>query len=235
MSPLIPATEEIVITRPQPASRMPGRQARMVRKAPSRLVAIMLRQNSSDILWKARPSATPALAMQIWTGPRASTAAAILASTSASSRTSIARPNRPSPATSSSTSCRRPVIVTCTPCAANALAMARPMPVPPPVTSACFPASSMSEFSSLHVRRHPRVRRTARKLRRWGTTRHGLTDTCQVRNLPAVRFRGARKIATKPNSLTKHSCVVGSPQIGDCSNEPVVKDGYPRQVRGARR
>ena len=131
------------MTRPQSVSRMVFNDSRMVRKAPSRLVDIILRQNSISVLCTALPSAMPALGMQIWIGPWALTAAAILATTSSSLRTSIAMPVMLSPATSSSTSWRRPVMVTCAPRAARSRAMSSPMPVPPPVISACFPCRSI--------------------------------------------------------------------------------------------
>ena len=71
---------------------------------------------------KDPPSAMPALAMQIATGPRASATAAMPSRTEDSSVTSIdlrMQPRRGA-ATSSSTSARRPVIVTSAPASARA-------------------------------------------------------------------------------------------------------------------
>jgi len=86
------------------------------------------------------PSAIPALGTQICTGPFCATAFATTACVASGSVTSSASGSALQlGAASSSTSIRRPVMVTAAPWAAKACAMASPIPVPPPVMNACLP------------------------------------------------------------------------------------------------
>src|SRR4051812_44493509 len=100
-------------------------------------------QLSRVILWNGALSAIPALTTSSSIGPlmaRASSNAARIRSRSVTSH-GIAYPPTPS-ATACSGSIRRPSSDSLAPAAFRCAAAAAPMPVPPPVISACRPSSS---------------------------------------------------------------------------------------------
>ena len=85
----------------------------------------------------------PAHATVICSAPARSVAAATAAFTWSSSVTSATTHPAPSSAAASSRrACVRPQIVTVAPSAISAAALASPMPLPPPVTSAPYPSSA---------------------------------------------------------------------------------------------
>ena len=118
----------------------------MHRKPPSSTIETTARQPFGDRSSPFTTKLPAALLTRQSTRPNRSTAAATIASTWSGSRTSVgcaaARPPAASisATVSSSGSGRRPATTTDAPSRANSWAMARPIPLPPPVTSATRPS-----------------------------------------------------------------------------------------------
>ena len=125
------------MTRPKPRSIMPGSTARVRRSAPWKFT--ISRSNTSSPRRRNGPvSAPPALLTRIsigvsrrfgdWAGPMdcASVMSAVIAPRA-----------WPADNAARSAASSRPSAVTSMPAADSAAATARPMPLPPPVTSAC--------------------------------------------------------------------------------------------------
>src|SRR5215216_1248182 len=140
-----PWTEEMLTTRPQPRSYMPGSTARARRNGVSTISASMAANRSGGNSSTGATCWNPAL----------------LTSTSATR----SRPSRPagsvrsavtgvppsSPATRSAPSPSRSTTVTLAPAAASRRAQASPIPLAAPVTRAVLPSSSTSIVPSIHA------------------------------------------------------------------------------------
>ena len=136
----LPDTEARLITSPRPRATMAGRNALQTRKTPRTLMSNTSSQASTSIsVSGATGPAMPALLITIEISR--STSEAARASTEAGSATSQTRAvtRSSSPASASSGSARRPVMITEAPAPCRARVMAAPRPVPPPVTSAVRP------------------------------------------------------------------------------------------------
>src|SRR4030095_6876100 len=136
--------------------------AREKRNTLLRNTSMTLSQISSDVSCRG-PACDrfPALLTSMSTRPKVARVACTARCTSASSVTLLGTASACPPAaaiwsaTSSSSSLRRPVIVTLAPSCANVRAMAAPMPVPPPVTMVTLSASRMDvSLSGLNDRLH---------------------------------------------------------------------------------
>ena len=135
-----------------------GSAACSTRYGPRRLIAISSSQSSTSTSCRRMlRRITPALLTTACSAPYASTAARTArAASSASARspgTASARPPAASTsaATASSGSGRRPHSTTASPSAARASAVARPMPVPPPVTSATRSTAAETSRGSTRI------------------------------------------------------------------------------------
>src|SRR5581483_2741192 len=132
---------------PRPEAYMRGRQARVVRKAPSRWIASSFFHSANGNSSSGWTIWMPALLTRMSTPPNASATAAMPASTAASLVTSIATliawtPRlRSSPATASAASLLRSAIATFAPAWLYASAMALPIPLAAPVTTATLSLS----------------------------------------------------------------------------------------------
>src|SRR6516164_2745221 len=132
---------------PLPRSSMCGRNARMPRTTPSKLMANDHSQSATEICSSAPRSTTPALFIAISTCPISRSAVAPRRSTSASLDTSqcTARARLPNAAMAARVSSSRRSLTSAmtrsAPCRAMASAVPRPIPLAPPVTTATFPAS----------------------------------------------------------------------------------------------
>ncbi len=134
--------EEMVTILPHPASIMSGTTAWRQWNVPVRLTAIIRSQASALISRKSSNPSMPALVTMIPTGPNAVRTSSSVASMAARSLTSTAAPSAlpPSAATSSATAPAASPLMSSTatlfPGRARWWQMARPMPEPPPVTTA---------------------------------------------------------------------------------------------------
>ncbi len=132
---------------PSPCSTIRGRNASTPWIGPQRSTSMVQRQSAWVMSSTGPPTAMPALLNTTWTLPTAANAASAISSTASSDRTSQTRrgrrrrspaarrrPHRAPPAR-----CRRarPVL----PSTASTCAVAKPMPLAPPVTTAPLPLS----------------------------------------------------------------------------------------------
>src|SRR5829696_6476990 len=131
--------------RPYPASCIPGSAACVQLRTPFRFTAITFSHCSGVVSVKNPNSSVPALLTRMSIGGSALATAAWAEPRSVTS-SSTARPEI-SPATSVAPSRLRSPIVTCAPSAARRRAVAAPMPLAPPVTSAFLPSSLMAQGS----------------------------------------------------------------------------------------
>src|SRR6266571_4399831 len=185
--PASPATEAMLTIAPRPRSSMMRSAARVHAKVPKRWTSSMRRHSASSmrlvtpserrappmIAWKAcsvcarsrgESSPMPALLARMSTVPHSRTTRAKSASTCALSATSVGTPMavppsaRISAATRSALSRFRSATATCAPSAAKRRAIARPIPDPPPVTTATRLVSrAMRRLSTIHRRESPRA------------------------------------------------------------------------------
>ena len=142
-----PAIEPMWMIWPRPPrARMSARASRVQMQRPSTLTSSISRHCSTSPSARRPAWPRPALLTSTSTPPNRSRAAANAALTAASSRTSQARASDDSPAgsaaarTSATAGCRRPQPTTRRPSASSRLAIAAPIPLLAPVTSAVFPA-----------------------------------------------------------------------------------------------
>src|SRR6266540_1279081 len=142
MPPLpLNAAIELTLTMRPPGRRRYGRTAHAIRKLPFRFAPTTSSQTRSARSSGA-PSSMPPVPPALLTstsmvGPTSAVTQSRAACTSSRRLTSACRQRiRSSRAVCSSTSARRPRITTWSPRSARAAAIARPMPVPPPVTTA---------------------------------------------------------------------------------------------------
>ena len=148
---------------PSPLSiiRLPAAWAH--RKLPSSTIEVTALQPFGDRSSAFTTKFPAALLTRQSIRPKVSTAACISASTCSGSRTSVgsasAVPPEPSisAAVSASGSARRPATTTAAPSRENSSAMARPMPLPPPVTTATCPSNVPSASIGLAILYHARV------------------------------------------------------------------------------
>ena len=148
-------TDDVTTREPEPRGFMCLTASRKVQNTPSMLTANTYRHSCVVMSSKrVAPEPTPALANTESTWPKASTVAANASTTATSSETSTGRARTSPPceaitlAASSLRDSVLPQIATSAPACASALAIARPMPLLPPVTRATFPVRS-NRFSTL--------------------------------------------------------------------------------------
>jgi Flp pilus assembly protein TadG len=127
--PSSPTTEEMKMIRPRRRRSMPLAARLASRNEPVRLVSMTEDQSSSDIRRTSVSAVMPAFATRTSTGPCAASISTNAASTAAGSVTSQRTSRVPSGAPP-----LRVVTATWSPFATNASAIARPMPLLPPVT-----------------------------------------------------------------------------------------------------
>src|SRR5579859_3711350 len=145
---------------PRPARYMCGRQALVVRKAPSRWIASIFfhsAKGNASIGWTIW---MPALLTRMSTPPNSATTAAIPSLTAFSLLTSIATPIaaplalRISPAVASAASSLRSAIATLAPSRAKRMAISLPMPLAAPVMMATLSLSFMLRSYRVDDARH---------------------------------------------------------------------------------
>src|SRR5437762_6746089 len=148
-----PSTEPRFTMTPPPHFRNSGNTALDIRNGPFTLTVITRSHSSSLIPSTVDTCSVPALFTSTFTRPNRSTVPFTARSTSRARLTSHSIAN-PAPSrlwtsliTCRSFSRRRPATATLAPSRANARAIARPIPVPPPVMSATLPESRVTEFS----------------------------------------------------------------------------------------
>src|SRR6478735_2194004 len=132
---------------PSPLSiiRLPA--ARAHRKLPSSTIEVTALQPFGDRSSAFTTKFPAALLTRQSIRPNVSTAACMSASTWSGSRAAV----------SASGSARRPATTTAAPSRENSSAMARPMPLPPPVTTATCPSNVPSASIGLAILYHARV------------------------------------------------------------------------------
>src|SRR5216683_1586766 len=168
-----PSTDPIFTIAPPPHFRNSGSTARDTRNGPFTFTVITRSHSSSLIPSTVDTCSIPALFTSTFSRPNRSTVPFTARSTSRTRVTShsIANPAPPvfctSLITSRSFSNRLPATATLAPSRANASAIARPIPVPPPVINATLPESRVTVFpvpaSNRNVAPRPQVPRGARK------------------------------------------------------------------------
>src|SRR5712664_4321651 len=147
-----PRIEPTFTIAPPPVFRHSGSTARDIRNGPFTLTVITRSHSSSLIPSTVETCSAPALFTSTFSRPNRSTVPFTARSTSRACviSHSIAKPAPPafctSTITSRSFSKRRPATATLAPSRANASAIARPIPVPPPVINATFPESRVTDF-----------------------------------------------------------------------------------------
>src|SRR3954452_11362916 len=147
--------EPVLTMTPPPWSTISGMTALAHRYTPFRLVAISASQASSSISTTEPRAPYPALLTRISIRPWRAAAAATPAVTSAARETSITTAVARSPisrATRSTAAPSRSAMTTSAPSAANSEAVARPMPLAPPVIRATLLARRMRWILALQVR-----------------------------------------------------------------------------------
>src|SRR5258708_3003542 len=167
-----PSTDPIFTIAPPPHFRNSDSTARDTRTGPFKLTVIIRSHSSSLIASTVETCSVPALFTSTLSRPNRSTVPFTARSTSRTCVTShsIANPAPPafctSPITSRNFSNRRPATATLAPSRANASAIARPIPVPPPVINATLPETRVTDFpvpaSNRDVAASPYARRGAR-------------------------------------------------------------------------
>ena len=137
----------MLITRPQPRAAMRGPNARAHSHGPLRLVSMTASQSASDRSWIGPRMLIPALLIRMSARPSELSMSAASFSTSAALVTSASNAAARRPvclvicaAASSHAARERPEIATSAPASASAVAMVRPRPRAPPVTSATRPS-----------------------------------------------------------------------------------------------
>src|SRR5262245_14643661 len=154
---------------PRPDSYMRGRQALVVRKAPSRWMASIFFHSLNGKSSRGCTICTPALLTRMSITPNSATAAATPLFTAPSSVTSMAiasarGPARPiSSAVLSACALSTSAMTTWAPSAANLAAISLPMPLAAPVTMAVFPSSLIGALL---------VSRSYSDRHRWHALRH---------------------------------------------------------------
>src|SRR6476619_746692 len=148
---------------PSPLSiiRLPA--ARAHRKLPSSTIEVTALQPFGDRSSAFTTKFPAALLTRQSIRPNVSTAACMSASTWSGSRTSVGAASAVPPllsmsaAVSARGSARRPATTTAAPSRENSSAIARPMPLPPPVTTATCPSNVPSTSIGLAILYHARV------------------------------------------------------------------------------
>ena len=154
-----PKIEPTLMIFPLPRSIMCAATACEQRKVPVRLVRITLFHSSSVVLSDETPCITPALLTRMWTLPCHAAAFATESLTCFDEPTSVSIASARLPVLSirlqvSSRFCGRlPQQTMSAPASARPSAMARPKPLPAPVTRATWP-SSENHFSNVLNRPH---------------------------------------------------------------------------------
>ncbi len=126
----MPAVEVTFTMAPEPRSRMPGRNAWIIRTGPKKLVSNARRTSAIGTSSTAPSKPKPALLTSTSTDPTAARTSATDRSESTSSSSVLATSR------SAMDAARRAVATTSRPRAVSSSAVARPMPVEQPVTSA---------------------------------------------------------------------------------------------------
>src|SRR5438445_6793030 len=134
---------------------MPGTSARTSRNGAVASISMMRSHIASAVLSSAALSAMPALLTRISICGSSATMRSV-AVRSATSQTTACPPI--SSATASRSAFVSPHTITCAPARASERSHAAPIPRPPPVTSACFPASCCMRWA-YHVRHCAGMRR----------------------------------------------------------------------------
>ena len=141
--PMIPTTLLTLMIRPARRFIIPREAARMVLKAPRRLVSITASQSSSLMRIRRLSRVTPALFTRTSRLPISSSTRFTTAFTASESATSTPYPACPSPGSPSAAlrarASSRAATATRAPAEASSLATARPIPREPPVTRATCP------------------------------------------------------------------------------------------------
>ena len=157
--PMDPKMEPTVMIFPPPCLIMCAAMACVQRKVPVRLVRITLFHSSSVVLSEETACITPTLLTRMWIRPCHAEALATESLICCDEPTSISIANARLPVLSmrlqlSSRFCRRlPQQTMSAPASARPSAMARPRPLPAPVTKATWPVSE-NHFSSALNRPH---------------------------------------------------------------------------------
>ncbi len=141
-APVEPSTEPIVTTRPYPAASMPGRTARIASHVPMTLVSRAARNSSADRSSTEPRARRPAAVTRPVTVPHRPAACLTTSASASGSVVSATSARLSGPyafvrccSASRHRSAERPVITTGRPLRATASAIARPIPLVPPVTS----------------------------------------------------------------------------------------------------
>src|SRR4051812_43345343 len=145
--PLCASWDDRLMIRPQPLRRIAGITSRVQRKVPLRWTRIMSSNIAVDMISTGLVVSMPALLTRMSTSPSAATMAPNAALTAGSSPTSAATPAVLTPclanaaAASSALAASRSTTPMLAPSRANRSAIARPMPLQAPVTTAILPPS----------------------------------------------------------------------------------------------
>src|SRR6266851_640988 len=149
-----PSTDPIFTIAPPPHFRNSFSAARDIRNGPFTFTIITRSHSSSVMLSTVETCSAPALFTSTFSRPNCLTVSRTARSTSLSRVTSHSTAEAlppsffTSPVTARSFSGRRPAKATLAPSRANARAIARPIPVPPPLISATFPESRVTLFGA---------------------------------------------------------------------------------------
>src|SRR2546425_5852363 len=149
-----PSTDPIFTIAPPPHFRNSFSAARDIRNGPFTFTVITRSHSSSVMLSTVETCSAPALFTSTFSRPNCLTVSRTARSTSlprvTSHSTAEALPPSffTSPVTARSFSSRRPAKATLAPSRANARAIARPIPVPPPLIRATFPESRVTLFGA---------------------------------------------------------------------------------------
>src|SRR3989441_1321772 len=149
-----PSTDPIFTIAPPPHFRNSFSAARDIRNGPFTFTVITRSHSSSVMLSTVETCSAPALFTSTFSRPNCLTVSRTARSTSlprvTSHSTAEALPPSffTSPVTARSFSSRRPAKATPAPSRANARAIARPIPVPPPLIRATFPESRVTLFGA---------------------------------------------------------------------------------------
>src|SRR3972149_11854164 len=146
-----PAREAVLTMTPPPRRRIAGTAASVPAMTAHRLTAMVRSHLSRGASGKrGQPAFMPALLCRMSIPPNVSSVKATICSTSAQRVTSVCTNAARLPASSTSRTVSRPpasstsAMATAAPACTRAMAVARPMPEPPPVTRATFPSRSFT-------------------------------------------------------------------------------------------
>src|SRR5688572_62 len=230
-------SDDMLMIEPPPRARIRGTAYLMHSSVPRTLIAIVWSHAAMSMsAARATGPVTPALFTRMSGPPPAVSNCANSAATDDSSLTSAVTALAPiSAATRESRVPSRPAITTCAPAATKRRAIAAPMPVPPPVTSATRPSSARSCVTGgslphdVAERRDQRVDIGARAHQRYAAGERGREHEAFVQQRERAQRLpptvGRRRVAIVAQRARRRRDLEQRSRAGDLQRQPAGGSG----------